>query len=129
MKTRSFTKKILPKLKIINSLKISADFELEKFLEEFKEVSTIWKIFLLHVIRSDEYAIFDQHVYRAFYYIKHSEIRELPYDDKKKEKIYFEQYLPFFKQIREGCLIKRVDESMWAFGKFLKSNYGKMIVQ
>lgn len=36
MKTRSFTKKILSKLKIINSLKISADFELEKFLEEFK---------------------------------------------------------------------------------------------
>lgn len=128
-KAKSFKDKILSKLKIINSLKISSNFELEKFLKEFKNVSTIWKIFLLHIIKPVKYPIFDQHVYRAFYYIKYSNVRELLYDNKEKEKKYFEDYLPFFKQIQGGCPVKKFDESLWSFGKFLKGNYRKMIVK
>lgn len=128
-KAKSFEDKIFLKLKIINSLKISTDFELKKFLEEFKEVSTIWKIFLLHIIKPAKYPIFDQHVYRAFYYIEHLKVRELSYDNKEKEKKYFEDYLPFFKQIQGGHPIKKLDESLWSFGKFLKGNYRKMIIK
>jgi hypothetical protein len=128
-KKKSFEAKISisSKLDIINSLK--SHFELKKFLEEFKEVSTIWKIFLLHIIKPARYPIFDQHVYRAFYYIKNFKVRELSYDNKEKEKEYFEDYLPFFKQIQGGHPIKKLDESLWSFGKFLKGNYRKMIVK
>lgn len=128
-KMKSFEEKIFTKLKIINSLKTSTDFDLSEFLEEFKNVSAIWKIFLLHIIKPSEYPIFDQHVYRAFCFIKYSKIEELPYNNKVKEKIYFEKYLPFFKRVRRGCSTKKFDESLWSFGKFLKSNYKIMIVQ
>lgn len=127
-KMKSFENKILTKLKIINSLKASSKFELNNFLVEFDAVSAIWKIFLLHIIKPDKYPIFDQHVYRAFYYIKYSRIKELPNDDRKKENHYFREYLLFFKQIKKKVSAKRVDEALWSFGKFLKSNYRKMIV-
>ncbi len=127
LKLKSFNSKILSKIQIINALKNSTNIDLEKFLEEFKEVSLIWKIFLLHLIKSDEYPIFDQHVYRAFYFIMNSKVKELANNDNEKEKIYFESYLPFFKQIQGEYPLKKVDESLWAFGKFLKSDYKKIV--
>lgn len=128
-KKTSFEDKILSKLKIINLLKASSDFKLDEFLGEFREVSVIWKIFLLHIIKPNQYPIFDQHVYRAFYFIKYSKTRELPGNNERKEEIYFNEYLPFFKQIKGNNTIKKVDEALWSFGKFLKTNYRKMIVE
>jgi len=106
-KMKSFEIKILAKLKIINSLKASSDFRLNEFLAEFKDLSIIWKIFLLHIIRPNEYPVFDQHVYRAFYYIKHfPNIMELPNDNERKEKCYFKEYLPFLIRLKKGSQLK-----------------------
>lgn len=126
-KTKSFEEKILSKLEIINTFKKSQDFKLDEFAREFKGVSAIWKSFLLHIIKPKEYPVFDQHVYRAYYYLKNSLIKELPQENIKKEKIYFEEYLAFFQQIQDGFSLKETDEALWSFGKFLKSNYGRSI--
>jgi len=37
-------------------------------------MSAIWQIFLLHIIDPTNYPIFDQHVYRAHYYLEHRTI-------------------------------------------------------
>lgn len=124
LKKIALQKKILLKIKIINSLK--NQFNLELFKKEFKDVSVIWKIFLLHIIKPSTYPIFDQHVFRAMMYIKFSKIEEIPSKDSEKEKIYFEEYVDFFNGIKSKLpsnLNKKIDESLWAFGKFLKSNY------
>jgi len=56
-KTNSFEQKILNKIFIINELKINWNEQL--FNQEFEKISTVWKIFLLHIIRSEKYPIFD----------------------------------------------------------------------
>jgi len=126
-KTRSFNENILSKLKIINKLRNDPNFNEDIFLKEFNTVSTIWKIFLLHIIKPNKYPIFDQHVYRAFCYINHQGVCELPLNNQEREKKYFDEYLPFFQQIKEGFSIKKTDEALWTFGKFLKSNFKKII--
>lgn len=121
-------KKVLAKIKIINSLK--DQFNLELFKKEFKDMTVIWKIFLLHIIKPNKYPIFDQHVFRAMVYIKFFKIEEIPNKESERERIYFEEYVDFFNEIKlksPSNFNKKIDESLWAFGKFLKSNYKKMI--
>lgn len=129
-KRKSFEKNILSKIKIINTLKTRFDFDI--FKKEFENVSTIWKIFLLHIIKPDTYPIFDQHVFRAMSYIKFGIITEIPSDSKEKERIYVVDYVVFFNKFRAEmpniCESKKIDEALWSFGKFLKSNYGKVII-
>lgn len=128
-KKESIEKKILIKIEIINDLK--KKFDLEIFEKEFKKVSLIWKVFLLHIINPDTYPIFDQHVLRAMRYIKSSKIEEITYNDTEKKKIYFNEYINFFNKIKletsSNVTNKKIDEALWSFGKFLKSNYKKMI--
>ncbi|HZW38462.1 MAG TPA: hypothetical protein VFF33_04100 [Ignavibacteriaceae bacterium] len=112
-------KKVLAKLSIINKLK--RNFSLEKFNEEFQNLSAIWKIFLLHCIRPDIYPIFDQHVFRAMSYILSSGIIEISKYDKKKYEQYFKLYLPFFYELLEKDFSKiNLDKSLWMFGRSLK---------
>lgn len=116
--------KITDKLTTINELKIH--FNLDEFNTEFEHVSAIWKIFLLHIIAPTQYPIFDQHVARSYYYIVENRCREIPLKKQDREKLYREKYLVFFEGIVQQDLPhKKVDEALWAFGKFLKTNYGK----
>lgn len=125
----SLRKNITDKIDAINQLK--SEFNFDHFIREFAEVSAIWKIFLLHMISPQEYPIFDQHVYRAFYFLTNNELREIPYYNKTKEKIYFEQYVDFFKGLleRTNSSQKKMDEALWAFGKFLKTKYGNTLAK
>ena len=129
-KRKSFEKKLLAKIEIINALK--GKFNLDKFKKEFNNVSLIWKIFLLHIINPVVYPIFDQHVFRAMKYIKFSKIEEIPFDEKEKEKFYFNEYINFFDKIKLGLPQdfnnKKIDEALWSFGKFLKSSYKKITI-
>jgi len=127
-KEKALRTKVLLKLDIINKLK--SKFCMETFQSEFETMSTIWKIFLLHIIVPEQYPIFDQHVYRAFHYLKENCIQEIPDKDPEKEKIYFESYVPFFNNLAEKNTEfsrKRIDEAIWSFGKFLKSDYGQCV--
>lgn len=126
-KLKSVQTNIAPKCDIINQLR--TDFNMAAFDERFGKVTTIWKIFLLHIIAPKTYPIFDQHVYRACYYLKTASIKELSTNDNEKMKIYETEYRPFFNEIstQSGCDEKKIDEALMVFGQFLKSNYRALL--
>ncbi len=129
-KANSFEQKILNKVSIINELKIKWNQSL--FNQEFEEISTVWKIFLLHIIQPEKYPIFDQHVYRAFKYITEQvNSAELPYYNKTKLNIYYKEYLPFYLDCKEEMNSKfspkHLDDALWSFGKFL-NEYPKLLL-
>ena len=119
--------KIINKLDVINDLK--KEFSLNIFQDKFKFIKgIIWKIYLLHLIAPSEYPIFDQHVCRALYFITKNQKKEIPSQNRVKEKLYFDEYVTFFNKLSEGGVSrKKLDEALWAFGKFLKTSYGKKI--
>lgn len=86
----------------------------------------IWKIFLLHLWQPEKYPIFDQHVYRAMVYMKTGKLVELKEEESEKQMKYLKEYLPFYKTL--GTYPERkLDKALWMFGKFLKSNWRKML--
>ena len=126
LKNIAFETKILSKLVIINNMKLN-DFSLEDFLIEFDDLSAVWKIFLLHVIKPNTYPIYDQHVHRTFHKINSLEWEGISNDNisnKNKEKFYFGLYLPFLKEnnIKD---FRKLDKAFFAYGQFLKTNLGK----
>mgnify|MGYP001352942303 CR=1 FL=1 len=110
------------------------DFKIDDYLEisEIKEWNNIvWKIFLLHCFRPNEFPIYDQHVHRAFDFIINGnyEKPEFYYSTNKiQEKIEFykNDYIPFIKDLsmKSGRNLKQIDEALVTFGKFLNDyNY------
>jgi hypothetical protein len=109
--------------------KLKTNFSLSEF-EEFlhpEESSTIWKIFILHIIDPYNHPIFDQHVYRSYKFIKTGEIKELP-TDKFKEiyRIYKDEYKPWFNELKVKYTLepRMMDKSLVTFGSFLKKLNG-----
>lgn len=131
LKQKSLDTKIKSKLSIINDFKNEADIDIELFKTEFKSLSTVWKIFLLHIIKPNKYPIYDQHIHRAFLFIHNEDWSNISNDtinNKAKEQFYFERYLPFIESqnIKD---IKQLDEAFFAFGQFIKTgNYAKLLM-
>ena len=131
-KGSSLEKKILSKLHLINKFK--QDFNnksnkndtIDKFSIEFKDVSFVWKIFLLHIISPNNYPIYDQHVHRAYLFLNRDESFkniENTISEKEKCKFYFNIYLPFInRKIEENneFKIQDIDKAFFSFGQFLK---------
>lgn len=121
------------KVEVLKSLQ--NNFEWEKFETEFQPQSnsTIWKLFLLHLINPNEFPIFDQHVYRSFMFIKKGVIEEIPINSKRKYQIYKMEYLDWFNQLKKEFdeTPKKIDESLFSFGRMLKGlkNYPIQIIQ
>lgn len=86
----------------------------------------MWKIFLLHIIKPQEYPIYDQHIHRTFLFIHDKDFSNLSntsINNKAKELFYFEEYLPFI-QSHNIKDLKKLDEAFFAFGQFLNTrNY------
>jgi hypothetical protein len=128
-KEKSLDTKIIKKLNIINSLRATTEFDLNYFLKEFKEVSVVWKVFLLHIISPSIYPIYDQHIHRAFRFM-HNEASDgikASMNEGIKLKFYFEEYYPFVKQSKIKDL-KKMDEAFFAFGQFINIGNQKMLV-
>jgi len=125
-KKKKALENIIDRIDQINALK--SKFCIDTFLKEFGFVKgAIWKMFLLHIIQPDNFPIFDQHVYRAYLFIAKNKRGEIP-DNKRKQDIYFSEYVPFFNEMAgNGISRKKLDEALWAFGKFLKTPYGRKI--
>ncbi|MEM0574813.1 hypothetical protein [Aequorivita flava] len=129
-KQKSLDTKINSKLTVINKLKNSDVLDIEVFKKEFKNLSAVWKIFLLHIIKPTKYPIYDQHIHRTFLFIHKedwSNISNTSINNKAKEQFYFERYLPFIKSqnIKD---IKKLDEAFFAFGQFLNTrNYASLL--
>lgn len=124
-KKQKVLENIIEKINLVNALK--AKFDLDLFQDEFKFVKgTIWKIYLLHIIRPGKYPIFDQHVYRAFLFISKRRRAEISTNNKQKQNAYFSEYISFFNSIvGQSISAKKLDEALWAYGKFLKTPYGR----
>jgi hypothetical protein len=126
LKQNSLEKNILSKVSVINSFKNSEYFDLDNFKSEFNDLSAVWKIFLLHIIKPNTYPIYDQHIHRTYLFIHkkdYSNLSNTSVNNKEKEKFYFEEYLQF---IRSSGIkdIKKLDEAFFAFGQFLNTkNY------
>jgi len=128
LKQKSLDTKIKDKLSIINAFKKSDSIDVEAFKIEFKKVSAVWKIFLLHIIKPNKYPIYDQHIHRAFLFIHNEDWSNIAntMSDKAKEQFYFKRYLPFIEaeNIKD---LKKLDEAFFAFGQFLNTrNYSKI---
>lgn len=130
LKQKSLNTKIKAKLTIINTFKKNDKIDVEAFKKEFINVSAVWKIFLLHIIKPNKYPIYDQHIHRAFLFIHNedwSNISNTSISNKAKEKFYFERYLPFIESQNIKDL-KKLDEAFFAFGQFLNTrNYSKLL--
>lgn len=124
-KKKASLKGITDKIHLVNQMK--STFDIETFMAEFNSISAIWKIYLLHLIVPKTYPIFDQHVCRAFYFLTEHKLREIPNKDMEKENLYFGYYVDFFNSLADGKSRKKIDEALWALGKFLKTDYGNRI--
>ena len=131
LKQKSLDEKIKSKLKLINELKAYDHLDLKIFSNEFKNLTAVWKIFLLHIIKPNTYPIYDQHIHRTFLYIHKedfSNISNTSITNKAKEQFYFESYLPFIEQSNVKDL-KQLDEAFFAFGQFLNTrNYARLLL-
>lgn len=119
--------KVISRLKYVNELK--TNFNLIYFQLHFSDIAAIWQIFLLHIIQPKKFPIFDQHVYRAHIFLKHKIIQEIPNHQPSKLKYYHNEYIPFVQKLkREVKGLRKIDMAVWAFGKFLKTQYAKKII-
>ena len=129
-KQKSLENKILSKQKIINDLKQKEKIELKEFQKHFNELSAVWKIFLLHIIRPNKFPIYDQHINRAFNYIHGLDFHNISVSsmtNKSKEEFYFNTYLEFIESLN-GIDLKALDEAFFAFGQFINTKtYIQMI--
>lgn len=121
-KLKSFNNKILKKIKIINEYKLNEKFDTKEFFIEFKDVSFVWKIFLLHIIKPKKYPIYDQHIHRTYLYINKLKWDNITANirDKDKSTFYLDKYMPFIAK-QNRMKIKNIDEAMFTFGKFLNT--------
>lgn len=131
LKQRSLDTKIKAKLSIINDFKSNDEVNIDTFNKEFKNLTaTVWKIFLLHIIKPYNYPIYDQHIHRTFLFIHKedfSNISNTSITNKAKEQFYFDRYLPFIEtnNIKD---LKKLDEAFFAFGQFLNTrNYSTLL--
>lgn len=130
LKQKSLDSKIKSKLTIINHFKSNDEVDLVVFNKEFKNLSAVWKIFLLHLINPNTYPIYDQHIHRTFLFIHNENWSNISNDtvtNKDKEKFYFDRYLPFIQASKTKDL-KQLDEAFFAFGQFLNTrNYATLL--
>jgi hypothetical protein len=86
----------------------------------------IWRIFWLHLQHHKHFPIYDQHVHRAMAFMLNWPAREIPVENAKKVCIYLDSYRPFFDRFGDFDH-RQVDRALWGFGRFLKSEYGRII--
>ena len=84
-------------------------------------------MFLLHCWQPDCYPIHDQHVHRAMTFIVDGRAKEIPTKRAAIAEQYVNCYLPFFLGTFPGLPARKVDMSLWAFGKYLKSTGGRSL--
>ena len=127
-KKLSFQNNIISNLDIVKQLPFN--FKIEDYLElsEFKNWENIvWKVFLLHCLNHTKFPIYDQHVHRAFDFIKNNgnikktEFYYSTYKISEKLEFYTNEYIPFVIELKTKSKLdfKQIDEALVTFGKFL----------
>ena len=108
--------------------KLKDDFSWEQFEEEFQphENSSIWKIFLLHLIDPTKFPIYDQHVFRFYNFYKNGVIEEISKKARIIYSTYKDDYKPWFNTFQKEHKLnpKKMDEAFFSFGQVLKQLEG-----
>jgi hypothetical protein len=128
-KQQALEEKVLSKIIIINKLKSQSSWDMHSINAEFKNVSFVWRIFLLHIIRPNEIPIYDQNVHRAFNFIQNKDFIDVSeaFKETAKESFYFNDYYPFINKI-VGTTLRQIDQAFFTFGQFINNrNYLKII--
>lgn len=106
------------------------DVSVEQLLELFGGGGAVYRIFWLHCLRPSRFPIYDQHVHRAMNLIEGQHHRELSaHTEKKQVRLYVERYLPFWHRHFDGLDPRKVDQALWAFGKFMNEKRRTSFVQ
>lgn len=92
-----------------------------------KKGGAIWRIFWLHLQHPVRFPIYDQHVHRAMAFLLGHPTLEIPIHNPTKVKSYLQCYRAFFASLLCMGDSRRIDRALWAFGKFLGSEYGKLV--
>jgi hypothetical protein len=89
------------KVDVLRNLK--SNFSWEIFETEFEPTksSPIWKIFLLHLIDPKAFPIYDQHVFRFYYFVKTGVISEISTNLKFLYNGYKNDYIDWFNQLQK----------------------------
>ncbi len=109
------------KIDVLRNLKSS--FSWEVFEEEFQpqKSSSIWKLFLLHIMNPKEFPIFDQHVFRSYNFFTNGQIQDIPDSDNQKFQVFKSKYKDWFKELVDDKVPpKKLDESLFCYGQMLK---------
>lgn len=136
-KQASVERQFVAKLDVINALKQAYDAKI--FDEHFGSATgAVWKIFLRHIISPNQFPIFDQHVFRAHYFLVNGVVREIeesleviPYSKQEqvKEELYMNSYAPFARSLMQDDIpSKKIDEALVTFGQFLKSGFATALL-
>ena len=130
LKQVSLETKIVAKIEIINQLKRSRTVDVQAFLAEFGNLSFVWKIFLLHIIKPQKYPIYDQNIHRSFNFIHNREHRGINHaiSEKNKQQFYLEDYLPFIDNLN-GIPVRKIDRAFFTFGQFLSTQNYHLILE
>ena len=129
-KEKSLQENILNHVVLINQYKKSSSIDLGKFNADFKDVSAVWRIFLLHTIKPTIYPIYDQHIHRTFNFIHNLNWQSVNNTIPKKIKLdfYYNTYLPYVQNL--GVInLKAMDEAFFAFGQFLNTRNQKVLLE
>lgn len=105
--------------------KLRRSFSWDSFEKEFQPTNgaSVWKLFLLHLLRPEEFPIYDQHVYRFYHFYQNGDIKEIPKSGTKVYNHYKNVYKNWFNDIGISYNLnpKMMDEAFFAYGKMLKS--------
>jgi hypothetical protein len=129
-KEKSLNEKILKRIELINEYKSLNTLDLEKFNIDFSNLSAVWRIFLLHILKPKQFPIYDQHIHRTYNFIHNLDWQSISntISDKKKLEFYYSTYLPFVQTL--GAVdLKEMDEAFFAFGQFLNTRNQKYLLE
>jgi hypothetical protein len=129
-KEKSLNEKILNRIALINEYKRLNTLDLEKFNSDFSNLSAVWRIFLLHILKPNQFPIYDQHIHRTYNFIHNLDWKSInnTISDKKKLDFYYNTYLPFVQTL--GVVdLKEMDEAFFAFGQFLNTRNQKYLLE
>lgn len=110
----------------LNGFRKKQSIDSDEVVELFSVVSDIirtgliWRVFLMHVTRPDDFPMFDQHVYRAFTFLQEGQITDRSFSEKDIN-LYLD-YFSFVRKVEEETSLdlRTIDKAFFAFGKFIK---------
>lgn len=121
LKGKAFERKVVAKIETINALKSS--FDQKVFDKHFARLNPEWKLFLLHCISPSDFPILNEHIFKAFHFIKGG--KDSSFSEEKMEIFYFERFVPYFQKLDLGeNFFQEFNKALWTFGEYLEKNEG-----